>query len=85
MILSFTQNAPYKGVKGRGTAIIFMDQTAIIYAAEKISTKYYGSLDNPASKSMIDHSKEEDAVIIEINPMFFSTWDFSKMHGWILK
>jgi general stress protein 26 len=71
---------PYKGVKGRGTATIIKDQTTIISAAEKISTKYYGSLDNPASKSMIDRSKEQDAVVIEINPKFFSTWDFGKMH-----
>jgi hypothetical protein len=54
-----------------------MDQTIIILAAEKISAKYYGSLDNPASKSMIDRSKE--AVVIGINPQFFSTWDFGKM------
>jgi general stress protein 26 len=72
-------NNPYKGVKGRGTATIIKDQTTIISAAEKICTKYYGSLDNPASKSMIDRSKEQDAVIIEIKPKFFSTWDFSKM------
>ena len=72
-------NIPYEGVKGRGTATIFRDQTTIISAAEKISTKYYGSLDNPASKSMIDRSKEQDAVVIEINPKFFSTWDFGKM------
>lgn len=70
---------PYKGVKGRGTATIFKDQATIISAAEKISTKYYGSLDNPASKSMIVRSKEQDAVVIEINPKFFSTWDFGKM------
>jgi general stress protein 26 len=72
-------NNPYKGVKGRGTATIIKDQTTIISAAEKICTKYYGSLDNPASKSMIDRSKEQDAVVIEIKPKFFSTWDFSKM------
>ena len=72
-------NIPYKGVKGRGNATIFKDQATIISAAEKISAKYYGSLDNPASKSMIDRSKEQDAVVIEINPKFFSTWDFGKM------
>ncbi|HZA69353.1 MAG TPA: hypothetical protein VE548_06600 [Nitrososphaeraceae archaeon] len=38
-------NIPYKGVKGRGTATIFKDQATIISAAEKISTKYYGSLE----------------------------------------
>jgi hypothetical protein len=67
-------NNPYRGI-----ATLFKDQTTIMSVAEKISIKYYGSLDNPASKSIIDRSKEQDAVVIEVNPKFFSTWDFGKM------
>jgi hypothetical protein len=26
-----------------------------------------------------DHSKKGEAVVIEISPKFFSTWDYSKM------
>ena len=63
-------NNPYIGI-----ATLFKDQTTIMSVAEKISIKYYGSLDNPASKSIIDRSKEQDAVVIEVNPKFFSTWD----------
>jgi nitroimidazol reductase NimA-like FMN-containing flavoprotein (pyridoxamine 5'-phosphate oxidase superfamily) len=74
-------NIPYKGVKGRGNATILSDPAIVISTANKLSMKYYGSLDSPAAKSLIDRSKQQDAVAIEINPKFFSTWDFGKMQS----
>jgi general stress protein 26 len=72
-------NIPYKGVKGKGVAIIIDDPAIIVTTAEKISLKYYGSLGHPGAKAMTGRSKMPDAVVIAINPKFFSTWDFSKM------
>jgi general stress protein 26 len=74
-------NFPYKGVKGRGNAAILGDPATVISTANKLSMKYYGSLDSQAAKSLIDRSKQQDAVVIEINPKFFSTWDFGKMQS----
>jgi general stress protein 26 len=74
-------NLPYKGVKGRGNAAILGDQATVISTANRLSMKYYGSLDSPAAKSLIGRSKQQDAVVIEINPKFFSTWDFGKMQS----
>lgn len=73
-------NLPYKGVKGRGTATIFENQIMVMQQiAKKIGLKYYGTIDHPGAKTLIDRSKESDAVLIEISPKFFSTWDFGKM------
>ena len=71
-------NSPYKGVKGKGVATIFEDPKIIIPTVEMIILKYLGSLDHPVAKIIMDRSKSEEGVVIEINPKFFSTWDFGK-------
>jgi PPOX class probable F420-dependent enzyme len=71
-------NPPYKGVKGKGNATIVEDPNRIVPQAERISMKYLGTLDHPAAKEMIDRSKNKEGVLVEISPMFFSTWDFGK-------
>jgi general stress protein 26 len=72
-------NVPYQGVKGRGIATILENQAMVTQIAEKISLKYYGDLNHPGAKALVDRSKQKDAVVIEINPKFFSTWDFGKV------
>jgi PPOX class probable F420-dependent enzyme len=71
-------NPPYKGVKGKGNATIVEDPNRIVPQAEKISIKYLGTLDHPAAKEMADRSKNGEGILVEISPMFFSTWDFGK-------
>jgi general stress protein 26 len=71
-------NIPYKGVKGKGVATIVEDPRIVMLTAEKIGLKYYGTLDHPGAKAITERSKTSDAVVIEINPKFFSTWDFGK-------
>jgi general stress protein 26 len=72
-------NIPYRGVKGRGVSTILENQTMVTEIAEKISLKYYGALNHPGAKALVGRSKQKDAIVIEINPKFFSTWDFGKM------
>ena len=71
-------NVPYKGVKGRGIAVILENPAMVKQIAERISLKYYGDLNHSEAKALVDRSKQKDAVAIEINPKFFSTWDFGK-------
>jgi len=71
-------NIPYRGVKGRGVSTILENQTMVTEIAEKISLKYYGALNHPGAKALVGRSKQKDAIVIEINPKFFSTWDFGK-------
>ena len=71
-------NAPYKGVRGKGTAIISEDISRNISIAEKIMIKYTGSLDNNMAKFLMDSINKGESVIVEIIPRFYATWDHGK-------
>ena len=71
-------NPPYKGVRGKGTAVISEDISRNVPIAEKIMVKYTGSLDNNMAKFLMDTIKRGESVIIEIIPHFYATWDHSK-------
>jgi len=70
-------NPPYKGVKGRGTGRIHDDINHNILIAEKIMTKYLGSIQHSMAQKLMSFVKNGDSVIIEISPIYFSTWDYS--------
>lgn len=72
------ENFPYKGLKGKGSATIVEDPNRTVLEGEKISMKYLGTLDHPIAKMITEHSKKGDNVVLEINPKFFSTWDYGK-------
>ena len=71
-------NFPYKRVKGKGLGHIVEDPNRIVPEGDKISMKYLGTLGHPLAKTITEHSKKGENVIIEISPKFFSTWDFGK-------
>jgi PPOX class probable F420-dependent enzyme len=73
------ENLPYKGVKGKGIANMIEDIDNVVAQADRISMKYLGTLDHPIAKMITDSSKKGEVVVIEINPKFFSTWDYGKM------
>jgi general stress protein 26 len=67
-----------QSIKDRGSVVIGEDPGTVTLTAEKIVLKYFDTLDHPGAKALIERSKKENAVIIEIDPKFFSTWDFGK-------
>lgn len=69
---------PYGCVKGKATVSILENATKNVPIVEKICIKYLGSLDHPYSKTLVDLAKNGSSVILEVTPIFFSTWDFSK-------
>ena len=71
-------NLPYKGVRGKGTVRISEDTNFNLPIAEKIVIKYLGSVEHPVSQLLLNSLKNGDAVLIEITPRFFATWDDSK-------
>lgn len=73
------ENFPYKGVKGKGTVTIIEDPNRNVPDGEKISMKYLGTLDHPIPQMILDSAKKGNHVVLEINPKFFSTWDFARM------
>ena len=76
---NYDDNAPPRGVKGKGTATIVEDPSTIVPQADRISIKYLGAPDHPVAKMISDGAKKGDVALVEINPKFLSTWDYSKM------
>ncbi len=74
-----TDAEPHKGVKGKGTAIIHTDVGKSVPLTEKIVAKYLGDLGTPMAKSMMDGVRKGSTVLVEITPLYFSAWDYTKM------
>ncbi len=71
-------NEPYKGVRGKGKVKVHNDIDHNIAIEEKIMIKYLGNLENQAAKTLMDMFRSGNAIIMEITPSYFSTWDYSK-------
>jgi len=71
-------NFPYKGVKGRGVARVLESAQENLPIVERINIKYLGTLEHPLAKMLMDNTRNETEVVIEITPKFFSAWDFGK-------
>jgi general stress protein 26 len=72
------ENFPYQGVKGRATARISEDIQKNLSIVEKINLKYLGTLEHPLAKRLMEDTRNGVEVVIEIEPKFFSAWDFGK-------
>ena len=73
------ENFPYKGVKGKGRATIIDIPSHVVAMAEKINLKYLGTLEHPTAKMLMEYAQNGKEVLVEINPKYFATWDFSKV------
>lgn len=45
---------------------------------KKIVIKYLGSTESPMAKAIIDNIRDRSAVLLEITPRFYATWDHGK-------
>ncbi|MFL6502197.1 MAG: pyridoxamine 5'-phosphate oxidase family protein [Nitrososphaera sp.] len=72
------ENFPYQGVKGRAIARISEDIQKNLLIVEKINLKYLGTLEHPLAKRLMENTRNGVEVVIEIEPKFFSAWDFGK-------
>lgn len=69
---------PVKGVKGKGSAKVSENPDHNLLIVEKIMAKYLGSIDHPRAKQILDSVKSGESVMLEITPIYFTTWDFGK-------
>lgn len=67
------ENFPYKGVKGKGEAIVLEDQKEFMLLVERINMKYLGTLEHPIAKMLIDNTRNGIETAFEITPKFFPT------------
>ena len=72
-------NIPYKGVRGKGIVRISEDVDYNLQIVERIVVKYLGSTEHPVSHTIIDSIRNKEAIILEITPKFYATWDHGKV------
>jgi general stress protein 26 len=72
------ENFPYKGVKGKAVARISEDIDWNIPIVEKINIKYFGNIEHPLAKMIMENTRKGTQIVIEIIPKFLSAWDFEK-------
>lgn len=69
---------PYRCVKGKAKASVLEDAKRNLPIAERIMEKYLGSIDEPAARQILDTVKSGYSVLVEMTPVYYSTWDFGK-------
>ena len=69
-----TNDPPYKGVRGNGTASVEADPDKDIL--KELLERYLGGTDSPLAERLL--SPERDEVRIRIDPARVYTWDFSR-------
>ncbi len=74
-----TDAEPHKGVKGKGNAVLLTDVEKSVPISEKIVAKYLGDLSTPMAKRIMDQVRRGSEALVEITPLYFSTWDYTKM------
>jgi hypothetical protein len=45
---------------------------------EKIVIKYLGSIEHHMSQALVSSIRKGDAIILEVTPKFYATWDHGK-------
>ena len=64
---------------GKGSVKVHEDINFNVHIAEKLMVKYLGSIEHPMAQALLNMQKNGgQSVILEINPRYFLTWDYSK-------
>ena len=71
---------PYRGVKGKASAVIMKDSRRAVQIGSDIVRKYMGA-DNPFEKNLSKEVNSGESIVIEISPEYFSTWDYGKANS----
>ncbi|WP_148414983.1 pyridoxamine 5'-phosphate oxidase family protein [Haloferax sp. KTX1] len=68
-----TNDPPYRGVRGRGTATVEPDAEKDVL--RRLIARYLGDTDSELAKRLL--SPERDEVVIRIRPARVHTWDYA--------
>ena len=71
------ENLPYRGVRGKALVKVSINVEDNIPIAERIMIKYTGDLENKVAKILMNGVREGQSAILELNPLYYSTWDHS--------
>ncbi len=70
-----SEGQPYKGVKGKASVAIVTQVEKAQGIAGNIIKKYLGNLNSSYAKTMIDGVKSGKEIVVELDPVYYSTWD----------
>jgi general stress protein 26 len=73
-----TESDPLMGVKGKARATILRDIAKSQDIFRKIIMKYMGDAKNSYAKSMLERIEAGTTIVVELSPIFYSTWDYGK-------
>jgi len=68
-----TNDPPYRGVRGTGTASLAPDEDKAVL--ESLLERYLGGTESPLAKRLLSPEREELAIAIDVERAY--TWDFS--------
>ena len=71
------ENLPYRGVRGKALVKVSTNVEDNIPIAERIMIKYTSDLENKVAKILMNGVKAGQSAILEISPVYYSTWDHS--------
>ena len=69
---------PMRCAKGKAKASISEDPKFNVSVVQKMVMKYLGNTENPTAKQMLDNAGSSDSALIELTPLYYSAWDFTK-------
>ena len=69
---------PYKGVKGKGRSKVLASRKEALSFGGKILAKYVKK-GQPMIKSVLEKIKIGGYVVFEIEPAYFTSWDYAKL------
>lgn len=69
-----TNEMPYRGVRGTGTATIDRDEDLQVLGA--LVNRYLGDREHPLARTLLDDEREE--VCIRIEPAKLFSWDYTE-------
>jgi hypothetical protein len=71
-------NPPYKGVRGKGEVKVLEEINYNRSITEKLLMRSLGSLEHPTSKWLLGEIEKGNEVVLEVSPLYYSTWDYGK-------
>ena len=72
-------NPPYTGIRGKGNVKAHENVNFNVTIAQKIAFRYIGTLDHPISYELVERLKNGQGIVLEISPIYYSTWYQSKL------
>lgn len=68
------EDPPYKGVRGKATAVV--DKTRGAEILERLLVRYLGNKSNPLASKLLAKSETEVAIVVRPTRLFY--WDYTK-------